>query len=57
MYFVQVPDDAVPKAADDASSAEFYDLREIIKQKDKLAFDHSEILNELIDKKLKNYHI
>lgn len=54
VYIVEVSEEAVPKGGDDASDAVFYDLKEILNSKDKLAFDHHEILQELIAKKLKN---
>lgn len=52
VYVVQVAPDHSPKAGDDAETARFYDLNEILKSKDQLAFDHMEILEELIEKKL-----
>lgn len=54
VYIVEVSPDAIPKAGDDAASAKFYDLADIIKAKDRLAFDHKEIIEELIEKKFKN---
>lgn len=57
VYVVEVSEDAIPKAGDDASAASFYDLKDILALKDKLAFDHHEILEELIEKKLKNVYI
>jgi 8-oxo-dGTP diphosphatase len=54
-YLVKVADDAQPKAGDDAATAKFYDLREIIAAKDKLAFDHYEILKVLLPKLNKDY--
>ncbi len=54
---MQVDEESVPKAGDDAADAEFYDLKEILASKDKIAFDHHEILLELVEKKLKNIYI
>ena len=57
IYLVQVASDASPKAGDDAKDAKFYELRQILDSKDEIAFDHHEILRELIEKKFKNlYH-
>ena len=44
VYEVQVAEDAKPKAGDDAATAKFYNLLDIIKMKGKFAFDHYEIL-------------
>ncbi len=52
VYLVQVSEDAQPKGGDDAKTAEFYDLKEILSKPSLLAFDHSEILKELVNKKL-----
>lgn len=57
VYLVQVDPDAQPKGGDDATDASFYDLKEILKKKDGLAFDHYEILQELVEKKLKNSYL
>ena len=56
VYIVNVDPDAVPKGADDAKDAKFYDLKNIIEtQKNKMSFDHYSIIEELVEKKLKNY--
>ncbi len=57
VYLVEVDEDAIPKGGDDAKEATFYDLREILKKKEDLAFDHYEIIQELIQKKLKNDYL
>jgi 8-oxo-dGTP diphosphatase len=57
VYLVTVDPDAQPKGGDDATDASFYDLKEILKNKERIAFDHYEILLELVDKKLKNSYI
>ena len=44
VYEVKVDESAKPKAGDDAATAKFYDLKEMLSQKDKFAFDHYEIL-------------
>jgi hypothetical protein len=54
---VEVSPDATPIAGDDAASAMFYDIKEILESNDKLAFDHKEILEELLEKKLRNLKI
>eukprot|EP01016_Furgasonia_blochmanni_P011612 TRINITY_DN1531_c0_g1_i8.p2 TRINITY_DN1531_c0_g1~~TRINITY_DN1531_c0_g1_i8.p2 ORF type:complete len:142 (-),score=41.60 TRINITY_DN1531_c0_g1_i8:132-494(-) len=49
IYVVRVPDDAQPTAGDDAATAKFYDLETAYKMgKDAFAFDHFEILDELV---------
>ena len=56
VYIVNVDPDAEPKGGDDAKDAKFYDLREIIKtQKNKMSFDHYNIIEELVQKKLNDY--
>ena len=58
VYLVEVDHDATPKSGDDAKEASFYDLKEIItNSKDNMAFDHYEILLELVDKKFTNKYI
>jgi len=53
IYSVEVTEDSVPEAADDALSARFYDLYEVfIKGNSAFAFDHWEILNDFIKKEL-----
>ena len=46
VYLVKVDEDAIPTAGDDAASAKFYPLTEMISQKDGFAFDHYNILLE-----------
>ena len=50
VYLVEVDPAAVPTAQDDAVSAEWYDFRAVMKEKEKFAFDHHSILEELIQK-------
>ena len=51
-YIVNVDPDAQPKGGDDAKDAKFYDLKDIIEnQKDKMAFDHYGVIEELVQKK------
>lgn len=54
---MEVSTEAEPKAGDDAKVAHFYNLKDIMADKTKLAFDHHDILKEMIDKKLKNIYI
>jgi hypothetical protein len=56
VYCVEVATDADPKAGDDAKSAKFYNLKDMLLEKDNFAFDHYDILNELIEKKLKGLY-
>lgn len=49
-YLVKVPEDQVPKGGDDASDAQFYPLKDIVSQKDKIGFDHYEIIQLAIQK-------
>ena len=49
-YKIEVDENAVPKAGDDAKKAKFYPLKSILESKDKLAFDHYDILVECIKK-------
>lgn len=53
IYSVEVSEDAVPQANDDALTAKYYNLKDIINQKDNFAFDHYEILLEYITKEMK----
>ena len=57
VYTLNVDPDAVPKGADDAKDAKFYDLKTIIEtQKDKMSFDHYDIIVEdLVKKKMTDY--
>lgn len=50
IYRVHVPEDAEPKAGDDAATAKFYNVKEIIGDKTKFAFDHFEVLESLLQK-------
>ena len=50
VYEIKVSPDAEPKAADDALTANWYDVSEILKLKDKFAFDHHSILTEYVEK-------
>ena len=49
-YLVEVADDAVLTAQDDAASAEWYDLASVITTPEKWAFDHHSVLVELTQK-------
>ena len=43
-------EDAQPKGEDDAKEAKFYPLKDIVHNyKDKMAFDHYSVIEELID--------
>ena len=50
VYLVQVEAGAEPVAADDAASAGWYDLEEVMKTPEKFAFDHHSILEEFLQK-------
>ena len=50
IYEIKCAPDAEPKAADDALTANWYDVSEILKQKEKFAFDHASILQEYVEK-------
>lgn len=50
-YLVEVGGKDLPQAADDAETAQFYELNEIVKRKEDFAFDHFDVLEELIKKK------
>jgi len=54
VYQVEVESNAIPKGEDDAASAKFYPINEVITKKDQFAFDHHEILEEFVKKKLIN---
>ena len=57
VYLVNVDPDSQPKGGDDAKDAKFYDLKDIIKnQKDNMSFDHFSIIEELVQKKLKDLY-
>jgi hypothetical protein len=52
VYLVELEDPKAPlKAQDDAASADWYDLSEIIAKPEMFAFDHFAIVLELIYKK------
>ena len=56
-YIVKVDPDAQPRGADDAKDARFYDLKDIIEnQKDRIAFDHYGVIEELVQKKFKDLY-
>jgi len=56
-YIVKVDPDAQPKGADDAKDAKFYDLKDIIEnQKERIAFDHYGVIEELVQKKFKDLY-
>ena len=50
VYLVQVSPSAVPTAQDDAASANWYGLAEVMKTPEKFAFDHYSILQEFLEK-------
>jgi 8-oxo-dGTP diphosphatase len=56
VYEVVVADTAIPKAGDDAATAKFFDLIEMLKLKDKFAFDHYEILSSHIKANYSQYN-
>jgi len=43
-YLVKVPEDQIPKGGDDAADAKFYPLKDILKQRNNIGFDHIDIL-------------
>jgi len=43
-YLVKVPEDQIPKGGDDAADAKFYPLKDILKQRNNIGFDHIEII-------------
>ena len=47
-YKIEVDEAAKAKAGDDAATAKFYPLNEVIKKKDGFAFDHHEIIKTYI---------
>ena len=55
VYLVEVDPSSVPTAQDDALSAEWYDLGEVLATPDRFAFDHHEILLELCAKYPEKY--
>ena len=48
-YLVQLAENSIqePVAADDASAAAWYDLKEFLGKPDVFAFDHHEVLSEV----------
>ena len=44
VYLVTVDPRAKPEAQDDAASAEWYNLKDVMKQPERFAFDHYSIL-------------
>ena len=44
-------EEAKENAGDDAATCKFYDINELKNQKDKFAFDHFDVLEELGKKK------
>ena len=56
-YIVNVEPEAKPKGGDDAKDAKFYDLKDIIEnKKEKIAFDHYGVIEELVQKKFKDLY-
>ena len=55
VYLVEVDPASMPQAQDDALSAAWYDLGEVLQTPDQFAFDHHEILLELCDKHSEKY--
>lgn len=57
VYIVTVDEGAEPKGGDDAKDAKFYDLQYILDNyKEKMSFDHFSIIEELVEKKLKDIY-
>ncbi len=54
-YSAEVEQNSQPIANDDAQTAQFYDLEEILKDPPLLAFDHYQILTIFISKQLPYY--
>ena len=50
-YVVEVDQNDKENAGDDAATCGFYKLTDVINQKEKFAFDHYEVLSELVHKK------
>ena len=56
-YVVEVDENSEPKGGDDAKDAKFYDLKDIYNNcKNKIAFDHYGVIEELIHKKFKDLY-
>ncbi len=49
-YIVEVDEKQNEKAGDDAATCKFYNINEVRHQKEKFAFDHFEVLEDLIKK-------
>jgi 8-oxo-dGTP diphosphatase len=47
-YLVKVPEDCEIIAGDDADTAKWYNLKEVMEQKDSFAFDHHDVLVQLL---------
>ena len=50
-YWVEVQEGQQVVAGDDASTAKYYSIKELLKQKDSFAFDHYEVLVDVIRKR------
>ena len=50
-YFVEVSGDSPVVAGDDASTAQYYKIKDLINHQDKFAFDHYEVLIDVINKR------
>ena len=50
VYWVEIPENAEVKAGDDAASAKWYPLAEIL-AKERLAFDHLDIIKKFVEKR------
>ncbi len=48
VYLVEANPKQIPVAKDDAASAGWYDVKEVMKNPDQFAFDHHSILEEMI---------
>jgi len=55
VYKVEVGEDDIPKAGDDAAQAKFYKLNEVIKTPKEFSFDHYEIISEYVKAKFPQY--
>lgn len=56
IYLVTVDENAEPVGGDDAKEAKFYNLKDILSMKEKIAFDHYGVIEEMIEKKFKNLY-
>jgi len=50
LFWLKDEQDCKVTAQDDAASAEWYDLNDILKKPEVFAFDHHEVLAELVEK-------